>query len=181
MANQATSTADIRGAISDQRNSRSSGSTTSVRQPPLRSQPSDHHSAAEQKADIRRATLADRASAEAIPQPSRPDPTAIPKICWFHKQFGQTSTKCLQPCSFKAPVIPIVPVKKEKIRSAIVIPQPDASVNKSIDASIRSMVKEPVIAGPSIIKMEVTTKNDAKINNFLFNKKTTIFLNKIFL
>lgn len=36
----------------------------------------------------------------AIPVP--PARESLPKICWFHRQFGQASVNCLQPCEFKA-------------------------------------------------------------------------------
>lgn len=38
-----------------------------------------------------------------VPQPALPD---VMKICWLHKQFGQASVNCVEPCSFVAPVMP---------------------------------------------------------------------------
>ncbi len=42
-------------------------------------------------------------SAQPIPKPTKPIAAAVPKICWYHRQFGQASTNCIQPCSFEAP------------------------------------------------------------------------------
>lgn len=59
------------------------------------------------KQTIANANEAVRTSAVAITRPSRPTAEAVPKICWYHRQFGQTSVNCIQPCSFVAPTIPV--------------------------------------------------------------------------
>lgn len=43
----------------------------------------------------------------------------IERDCWYHKQFGAASISCIPPCSFIAPVIPVVPVDKPKKRPTI--------------------------------------------------------------
>lgn len=47
-----------------------------------------------------------RNAAVPIPRATRPDPLAVSKICWYHRQFGQASTNCIQPCNFVAPILP---------------------------------------------------------------------------
>lgn len=67
-------------------------------------------------------TAAVRDAAAAVLRPTRPDSSAQPRICWFHKQFGQTSKKCLEPCEFKAPFAQVStpPAVKKRLSSAIV-------------------------------------------------------------
>lgn len=63
-----------------------------------------------------------RDAAVLIPRPSQPKPTAVPKICWYHRQFGQVSTNYIEPCAFTAPDLPPhSPIAKPVIRSAIVM------------------------------------------------------------
>lgn len=38
-----------------------------------------------------------------IPRPTRPNQSAVARICWYHRQFGQASTNCIEPCGFVAP------------------------------------------------------------------------------
>ena len=47
-----------------------------------------------------------RDNAIAIPRPTRPKSMQTPKICWYHRQFGQASTNCIEPCEFSAPSVP---------------------------------------------------------------------------
>lgn len=47
-----------------------------------------------------------RNAAFPMPRVSRPSQGAVPRICWYHRQFGQASTSCMQPCSFQAPTAP---------------------------------------------------------------------------
>lgn len=46
-----------------------------------------------------------RNAATAITRPTQPKQDAVNRICWYHRQFGQTSSNCIQPCAFKAPVV----------------------------------------------------------------------------
>lgn len=46
-----------------------------------------------------------RSAAIAIPKPTQPDSEAIQRVCWYHRQFGQASSHCIQPCTFRAPVV----------------------------------------------------------------------------
>lgn len=36
----------------------------------------------------------------------RPTPASANRYCWYHRQFGATSAKCIEPCSFIAPSVP---------------------------------------------------------------------------
>lgn len=58
------------------------------------------------RTSIAQANNAVRNEAFPIPRASRPSQGAVPRICWYHRQFGQTSTHCMEPCAFKAPAIP---------------------------------------------------------------------------
>lgn len=60
-----------------------------------------------------------RNTAVPIPRPTIPNPDNVPRVCWYHKQFGAASAHFIQPCSFVAPE-PIIPkaktTTKEKLR-----------------------------------------------------------------
>ncbi len=59
-----------------------------------------------------------RQAAVPIPRASIPAQQAASKICWFHRQFGQTSAKCLQPCSFVAPTRCVQPAHNPVVPQA---------------------------------------------------------------
>lgn len=55
-----------------------------------------------------------RLSALPLPRATRPNLNAVARICWYHRQFGQTSTNCIQPCSFKAPPLRVAHQSKTR-------------------------------------------------------------------
>ncbi len=55
-----------------------------------------------------RANQAVRNAAIPIPRTERSQPTNATRACWFHRQFGITSAKCLPPCGFVVPAHPIL-------------------------------------------------------------------------
>lgn len=90
-----------------------------------------------------------RNAAVPLPRISRPADQALPRICWFHKQFGQASVNCLQPCTFTAPVLPQpaqAQAAAQPVRQAVQpdeIPAPDKQVPAEEIAQVEAAVDVP--------------------------------------
>lgn len=83
-----------------------------------------------------------RDAATPMPRASKPKPQAVPKICWYHKQFGQASVNCLQPCEFVAPHVPPVPaapVEQLPPAAAEAVPDPTDVKPAVVDRQVSSI------------------------------------------
>ncbi len=147
MEHQSSSLNDIRSMLINERRPRSRSTHHAVQQLST----NDHASSSKTSrtrisSNDQRAAQAVRSSAVAIQRPCKPTAnqyrqtvqTPIPptKICWYHKQFGQASTNCIEPCTFTAPIIRMAPaipfdqavpamaLQIKKIRPAVLLEQP---------------------------------------------------------
>lgn len=83
-----------------------------------------------------------RNSAVPVPRVSPPTVQALPKICWFHRQFGQASVNCLQPCEFRAPNVVVPhPVPVQPVQSV----QP---VQQQVSATPKPQISSVVVRRP---------------------------------
>lgn len=111
---------------------------------------------------IQRHCAQNTVQSHAMDHSGRPDASTLPKICWYHKQFGQASTNCIEPCSFMAPIIPdvpAIPLNKRKIRSAVLLKPPTY-----IDAIVTAVIPEAV-ADPMQISQPMEQNEQSTIIN----------------
>lgn len=120
-----------------------SSSTNGIRQ--TIPNPSSKGAIAAQNAAIRQA-------AAPIPRASRPMPQAVRRACWFHRQFGPASIRCLQPCSFTVPEIP------PAISQPILVQQPAVSQQQPIDPQ-PVVVNQPAVVVPPVKKKNPPIKD----------------------
>lgn len=135
------------------------------------------------------ATLAVRNSAVPMPRVEPPGQQAITRACWFHRQFGVTSAKCLPPCGFVATVpaapaapadnipavpadnIPAVPIDNAIVQivnngSANDIPAATISENppeqpNSVETTTDQMDQDPVVQQISAITIRPPLERNA--------------------
>lgn len=97
-----------------------------------------------------------RQTATMIPRPSRPLQQAVSRICWYHRQFGQTSTHCIQPCEFVTPNPPL------EIVHEIIQPANQQANQPQISSSVEPIVPQASEPDPVTLPADQPTAQPSR-------------------